>query len=325
MSGKRTELRGATAWSKARRGTIGYSMFPNLSANGWGEPDARAQGVRELNRNLEFRQAISSAMDRQRLGNSLLKGPFTAIYPGGLYAGTSFYDKDSTVYYPFSVDTAKAHLEAVGLTDTDGNGFVNLAGGDDGRCGRQSVDERVFWQGLRQCARQWQFRLGHHPQRDRTDHGGFQHRPLAPTGPTTSAQHRANPAGELDLLPYEQQMVDTVNAASASRDPAEQVELMKTYQKLHTENLDGIGLTAYPGALIINQRFSNIPAGAPIYMYNWAGRSCRARCARMARPRRSSATPSTPIQGGFWGPNPRGRRTRCKARRKPCCRARASG
>ena len=26
----------------------------------------------------------------------------------------------------------------------------------------------------------------------------------------------------------------------------------------------------YPGALIINKRFANIPPGAPIFMYNWA-------------------------------------------------------
>ena len=70
-------------------------MFPNLSANGWGEPDARGQAVRELNRNLDFRKAITYAVDRQRLGDSLVKGPFTAIYPGGIYAGTSYYDRDS--------------------------------------------------------------------------------------------------------------------------------------------------------------------------------------------------------------------------------------
>ena len=45
---------------------------------------------------------------------------------------------------------------------------------------------------------------------------------------------------------------------------------MRTYQKLYTENLYGIGLTHYPGALIINKRFSNIPPGAPIFMFNWA-------------------------------------------------------
>ena len=33
---------------------IGYSMFPNFSANGWGEPDERGQAIRELNRDLEL-------------------------------------------------------------------------------------------------------------------------------------------------------------------------------------------------------------------------------------------------------------------------------
>ena len=73
-----------------------------------GEPDARAQLVRELNRNIEFRKAISVAIDRQRLGDSLVRGPFTAIYPGGLYAGTAYYDKASTVYYPYDLTAAKA-------------------------------------------------------------------------------------------------------------------------------------------------------------------------------------------------------------------------
>ena len=42
--------------------------------------------MRELNRNLDFRKAITYAIDRQRLGDSLVKGPFTAPYPGGIYA-----------------------------------------------------------------------------------------------------------------------------------------------------------------------------------------------------------------------------------------------
>ncbi len=65
-------------------------------------------------------------------------------------------------------------------------------------------------------------------------------------------------------------MVDTVNAFIATNDADERRELMKTYQKLYTENLYGIGLTQYPGAPIINKRFSNIPAGAPIFMFNRA-------------------------------------------------------
>ena len=45
---------------------------------------------------------------------------------------------------------------------------------------------------------------------------------------------------------------------------------MKQYQKLYTENVYAVGLTQYPGALIINKRFANIPAGTPIFMFNWA-------------------------------------------------------
>jgi peptide/nickel transport system substrate-binding protein len=65
-------------------------------------------------------------------------------------------------------------------------------------------------------------------------------------------------------------MVAIVNKVISSRSPAERIELMKHYQKLYTENLYAIGLTVYPGALILNKRFSNVPAGAPILMYNWA-------------------------------------------------------
>ena len=105
---------------------IGYNLYLNFSGNGWGEPDERGQAVRELNRNLDFRKAVTMALDRKSLGESLVKGPFTAIYPGGLSSATSFYDRASTIYYPFDLDGAKALLEKVGLKDTDGNGFVNF-------------------------------------------------------------------------------------------------------------------------------------------------------------------------------------------------------
>ncbi len=99
---------------------------------------------------------------------------------------------------------------------------------------------------------------------------GSEHRHLAPTGPQIAFGHRANTAGELDLLPFEQEMVDLVNKFSASRDPAERVELIKQYQKVSTENVYEIGLTQYPGALMVNKRFANVPPGAPIFMFNWA-------------------------------------------------------
>ncbi len=93
---------------------------------------------------------------------------------------------------------------------------------------------------------------------------------LAPVGPKTARMHMANDAGELDLLPFEEKLVATVNAFTSSRDPEERAALMQEWQKLYTENVYGIGLTQYPGALVVNKRFSNVPHGAPIFMYNWA-------------------------------------------------------
>ncbi len=275
--------------------TIGYSLLPNLSGNGWGEPDDRAQAVRTLNRNADFRKALTYALDRQRLGDSLVKGPFTAPYPGGIYAGTSFYDAASTVFYPYSVDSAKEELKAAGLEDTDGNGFVNLPGGGDLNVTLLSQSDYQTDKNLAEGVVAMMADAGikvtlnllvgkdFDNARDAGKYDWIIYRnqtdlitvvqntdKLAPVGPNTAINHRANSAGELDLLPFEEEMVKTVNAFIGSRDSAERVELMKTYQKLYTENLFAIGLTAYPGALIVNKRFSNIPEGAPIYMYNWA-------------------------------------------------------
>jgi peptide/nickel transport system substrate-binding protein len=281
--------------------TIGYSLDMNFSANGWGEPDARAQAVRELNRNLDFRKAVTYAIDRQHLGDSLVKGPFTAIYPGGLYAGTAYYDKASTVYYPYSMDEAKAELEKAGLKDTDGNGIVNFPADAEGVGGKdveitllantdyatdKSLAEGVIAAmeqlGIRVIAN---YQAG--TQRDDAAQAGkfdwmILRNPtqfisvvqgtagLAPTGPRTFDFHRAGKDDKLDLLPFEQDLVDVVNKFITSNDPAERVELMKQYQKIFTENVYGIGLTQYPGALMVNKRFANIPVGTPIFMFNWA-------------------------------------------------------
>ncbi len=279
--------------------TIGYALRMNMSANGWGDPDARAQAVRELSRQLDFRKAVTMAIDRQRLGDSLVRGPFTAIYPGGLYAGTSFYDKASTVYYPYDMAAAGALLDGLGLKDTDGNGIRNFPAGTAGGADLEitvlantdygtdtNLAEGVIAMmeplGIRVIAN---FQAGT-ARDDVAQAGKFDWSverqtaemvavvqstsALAPVGPRTHPFHRAGTDGTLDLLPFEQELVDTVNAFIATSDPAERTELMKQYQHTFTENVYSVGLTQYPGALIVNKRFANIPAGTPIFMFNWA-------------------------------------------------------
>ncbi|WP_404406340.1 ABC transporter substrate-binding protein [Pelagibacterium halotolerans] len=279
--------------------TIGYALQMNMSGNGWGDPDARAQAVRELNRNLDFRKAITMAIDRQWLGDALVRGPFTAIYPGGLYAGTAYYDAESTAYYPYNFEEAQALLDGLGLVDTDGNGVRNFP---EGTAGGQDVEITLLANtdyatdtnlaegviammeplGLRVIAN---FQSGN-ARDDMQDSGQFDwsvmRQPaeyisvvqntvgLAPVGLRNHQFHRAGSDGTLDLLPFEEELVDIVNAFVATDDNAERAELMKEYQRIFTENVYSVGLTQYPGALIINKRFANIPAGAPIFMFNWA-------------------------------------------------------
>ncbi len=278
---------------------IGYNLMMNMSANGWGDPDAREQAIRELNRNEHFRKAVTMAVDRKQLGEALVKGPFMATYAGGILSGSNFYDRESNLYYPYDLDGAKSELEAAGLTDTDGDGFVNFpAGTADGKNVEISLlvnsgysTDKNLSEGLVAQMEKLGLRIVLNQQeskdRDAANYGGkfdwmvSRTQPemasvvqntvqLAATGPRTSWFHRANGDNELDLLPYEQELVDIVNKFIRSSDTEEKADLMKQYQKVATTNVNTVGLVEYPGALIINKRFANIPNGTPIYMFNWA-------------------------------------------------------
>ncbi|TIX87892.1 ABC transporter substrate-binding protein [Rhizobium sp. P44RR-XXIV] len=278
---------------------IGYNLQMNFSANGWGAPDARGQAVRELNRNEDFRKAVTMALDRKALGESLVKGPFTAIYPGGLSSGSAFYDRNSTVYYPFDLAAAKAELAKAGLKDTDGDGIVNFPAGVNGGkdvevtllVSNDYTTDKSLAEGVVAQMEKLGIRVIINaldgPKRDDANYGGRfdwmvrrnstelasvvqNTEQLAPVGPRTSWNHRAPESGPVDLMPFEKDMVDIVNKFTTSKDNDERVALMKQFQKISTGHLYNIGLTEYPGALIINKRFSNVPPGTPIFLFNWA-------------------------------------------------------
>ena len=278
---------------------IGYNLRLNYSANGWGNPDERSQAVRELNRNEDFRKAVTMALDRKALGDSLVKGPFTAIYPGGFSSGTSFYDRKSTIYYPFDLAGAKAELAKAGLKDTDGDGFVNFPAGTAGGKNVEIVmlvnndygTDKSLAEGVVAQMEKLGLRVVlnglNGTQRDASQYSGRfdwlirrndqeltsvvqNTEQLAPVGPKTSWNHRAPESGEVDLMPFEKDLVDIVNKFVASEDNDKRASLMREFQKISTEHVYNVGLTEYPGALIVNKRFSNIPQGTPIFMFNWA-------------------------------------------------------
>ncbi|MDB5539679.1 MAG: periplasmic alpha-galactoside-binding protein [Devosia sp.] len=278
--------------------TAAYMLLLNMSANGWGEPDARAQAVRELNRNLDFRIAVTSALDRQRIGEALVKGPFTAVYPGGLLSGTPYYDAASTSYYPPSAEMVASHFAKADLEDRDGDGFVNWPPGtlDGGNVQIvflapndsmlevaivEAATEQLNAAGLQVII---DFRGGN--QRLALEQAGsfdwtlnradtefiavVQGTPqLAPIGPRVHRAHRVGTDGTLDLLPFEAELVEIVQAFIGTSDPASRVELMRRYQRVYTENLYAIGLTQFAAPVVVNKRVANVPVGLPQLMFNF--------------------------------------------------------
>ncbi len=228
----------------------------------------------------------------------MARGPFTAIYPGGLHTASVYYDAASNVYYPFSIETAKEHLAKAGLVDTDGNGWVNYPaetlGGADVEitllANTDIVTDKNIGEGVQAMLEPLGLRVISNMMSDtqtsaNTQSGKFDWlvyrnsselvtvvqntSALAPLGPQTNTFHRAGSDGTVDLLPFEEELVDAVQAFVASRDPDRRIDLMKNYQRIYTENVYSAGLTHYAAALVINNRFANVPAGAPNFMYNW--------------------------------------------------------
>jgi peptide/nickel transport system substrate-binding protein len=273
-----------------------YTVQMNLSGNGWGEPDARGQAVRRLNRTTEFRQAMSLAMDREALAATLIKGPFVKPYQGGILPETPFHDAAATKVWPHDRARANALLDGLGLLDSDGDGLRNLPGGRNIEivltASPDTATDRSLAEGVQIFAREVGIkvilRLVGGTQRDALGASGqFDwlltrnnttelitvvqgSDALAPMGPYTHAFHRAGPGGKLDLLPHEEAMIREVRAFQASRDPEERRRAMARYQAISIANVNALGLVRFPAAIVVSRRVANVHPGLPVFMFNWA-------------------------------------------------------
>ncbi|MCJ7550987.1 MAG: ABC transporter substrate-binding protein, partial [Anaerolineae bacterium] len=107
---------------------LSFSLHMNQSAN-LGVEDERDAELRELFRNVQFRRAVSQAIDRSGIAQAIVRGPFLRPWPGGLYPGASEFDRSSVVYYPYSPDASRKLLADLGFEDTDGNDILNWTEG----------------------------------------------------------------------------------------------------------------------------------------------------------------------------------------------------
>ncbi len=277
--------------------TLGFSLLINQSLN-FGTTDTRTKELRKLFRDVKFRRALTQAIDRDGIAKSVAEGPFFRAWPGGLYPGSQFFDRDSTVYYPFSPDTSKALLAELGFKDKDSNGIlkwpsgplagqqlvVGLVAGQDAE-GVGTIAEalgtlfkqigiQVNYRQLQGNAMsqlntngQWDMQVSRVGQEWGVPN--VRYRDIAPLALEAPVFSRAGQGVDRPLQDFEKQMVDVVQKFAAEPDSAKQKELMKQYQKLHTENVYTLGVVIGRYALGMSKTIKNVPVGCPAFYYQW--------------------------------------------------------
>jgi peptide/nickel transport system substrate-binding protein len=249
--------------------------------------------LRNLFRNLDFRKAMSHAIDRDAVGQALARGPFAYPYMGGFASGSPYYKASATFYTPFDQASAAEILAGLGLKDTDGNGVLNLPGtGDDlvidmvykaqrndDRKQVDAVTSQLAEVGIRVLPKSVD-ETSFDPMRNSGDFTAILQRAnfILPTRETCGnlpvsdicpAFHLTGAEGR-DMLPFEAELADLVTKFNATDDAAAQAGYADRMQAILSENIYNVGLVQIPAALLVNKRVKNAHPGTPVFMYEWA-------------------------------------------------------
>lgn len=274
---------------------LGYSIDFNYALN-FGIESERDTAVRELFRDLRFRQAMSYATDREGVAQSIMRGPFLRGWAGGLYPGAPEFDQASVVYYPYDVASANILLDEIGLDDTNGDGVrewttgptagepivLQMVASQDAK-ETQSVAEALVNQwgevGIQinmrimdsatwndtQDAGTWDLVAARKGQAFALPFTNFTE--LAPS--TDNFNWHREGAEPRQMMDFEQSLVDIVQEYRSTFDAEGRRELMSQYNNIFTENVYNLGVFTGRYGLGVGKRFMNIPNGTPTFMYTW--------------------------------------------------------
>ena len=106
---------------------VGVSVDPNTL---WFNltPGAPVQTTKPYLQRIEFRQAISHAVDRDAIVNTVYLGAASPIY-GPVTPGNRVWYSDTAPKYPHDLARAKTLLSGIGLIDRNGDGMLEDAAG----------------------------------------------------------------------------------------------------------------------------------------------------------------------------------------------------
>ena len=274
--------------------TQGWALELNFSEKN-GVKTEKDKAIRELNRDIRFRRALTQAVDRKALGQSLVRGPFTTIYPGGLMPESPYFDPESVVYYPYAPESTKELLAQVGLKDTNGDGYVEWT---EGKLAGETVEltlsyatsvvtEAQLAESLLTMLNEAGLKANANPLpnngRDSVRFSGtydymvvytddayiIPERALPYLAPISSSMPFWHVGGD-NLLDFEKELVDIVNQFRTVAKPEQREALMKRYNQIFTSNIYNIGLTSATGVALVNKRMKNVHPALPMKGYDWA-------------------------------------------------------
>ena len=117
-------FRRAADQGKLRLLDVGIAIDPNVLWFNLGDPAP----ARDLYRERTFRQAISYAIDRTAIVNTVYLGAAVPIY-GPVTAGNRNWYVDRPPAYPYDAAKARELLASIGLKDTNNDGILDQANG----------------------------------------------------------------------------------------------------------------------------------------------------------------------------------------------------
>lgn len=275
---------------------LGFSVQFNFSLQLGIEGD-RDIAVRELFRDLRFRQAVSYAADREGISQSIMRGPFVRGWAGGLFPGSPSFDREAVVYYPYDVASANALLDDMGLMDTDGDGTREWTEGSmageplvfelrvsQDRAEEQSIGEALVNQwgeiGLQINMRvtdsatqtdieesgTWDMKT------NRAEQGfALPFTNITDLGPIESqfTNHRVPAGEERQMMDFEQEILDILQEYRGTFDAEGRDALMSRYNQIFTENVYEMGTIVSRHGLGLAKRSKNVADGTPVFMYTW--------------------------------------------------------
>ncbi|MBA7616626.1 Periplasmic alpha-galactoside-binding protein [subsurface metagenome] len=255
--------------------------------------------MRELFRDLRFRKALSYAINREGITNSIFPGPLIAPYEGSLVDSSVYYDPDAIVFYAYDLEKSKGLFAELGFKDIDGDGIMEwstgtpLAGQDltlvihiiEDETAAVNLGEALVPY-LREAGIKAVLKVIKTTTFDALSDSGELEIPirrdnnlcltpltrLTDLGPVTEINpwwHQAGPGGKRDLFPFEARLRDLINSLKTERSGSKVRETFSEIQHLWTENVYTIGLYKMQVGNAIAKRLRNVPPGTPPYMYEW--------------------------------------------------------